>query len=252
MEINTLLPKPDLWKARSILVVQPHYDDADIGAGGTLARLADHGAAIYYLTVTDDLVGVVDISVPLPEMSARLKSEQAESGSRIGVRQQFWLGYPDAGEYNYYELRKRIIQHIRMLQPDFLFTVDPFLPYEVHRDHILTGQAASEAALLYGFMRLSTIPEVDTAYEPHNLEAVVYFHTHAPNIYFDISPVVERKHDALRAYRSQFTPEDTEMLIKGVDLRERLYGAKVGCSHAEAIKILNTGYLHCNPDALQA
>ena len=31
---------PDLRQARRLLCVQPHYDDNDIGAGGTIAALA--------------------------------------------------------------------------------------------------------------------------------------------------------------------------------------------------------------------
>jgi hypothetical protein len=35
---SMLIPIPDLLRARRLLCVQPHYDDNDIGAGGTLAR----------------------------------------------------------------------------------------------------------------------------------------------------------------------------------------------------------------------
>jgi LmbE family N-acetylglucosaminyl deacetylase len=37
MTIETILPTPDVFSARRVLCVQPHYDDNDIGAGGTLA-----------------------------------------------------------------------------------------------------------------------------------------------------------------------------------------------------------------------
>ena len=60
MDLEQVIPKPDLLTARVILAVQPHYDDNDIGAGGTLAALAASGVEVYYLTVTNDLVGVID------------------------------------------------------------------------------------------------------------------------------------------------------------------------------------------------
>ena len=54
------LPALDLHFAKKILAVQPHYDDNDISAGGTLYTLAKNGAEITYLTVTDDLAGIRD------------------------------------------------------------------------------------------------------------------------------------------------------------------------------------------------
>jgi len=39
--------------------VQPNYDDNDIASLDTLAALAEAGAEVYYLTVTNDLVGVL-------------------------------------------------------------------------------------------------------------------------------------------------------------------------------------------------
>ncbi len=38
MNIADLLPKPDLEKSRKLLCIQPHPDDIDISAGGTIAR----------------------------------------------------------------------------------------------------------------------------------------------------------------------------------------------------------------------
>lgn len=34
MTINTVLPIPNIFSAKPILCVQPHYDDNDIGPGG--------------------------------------------------------------------------------------------------------------------------------------------------------------------------------------------------------------------------
>ena len=61
--IESIIPIPELMSAKKVLAIQPHYDDNDIGAGGTLALLHEQGAEIHYLTVTDDLVGVLDTSL---------------------------------------------------------------------------------------------------------------------------------------------------------------------------------------------
>jgi N,N'-diacetylchitobiose non-reducing end deacetylase len=248
----SIIPKPDLMAAKRVLCVQPHYDDNDIGAGGTIAALVEAGAEVYYLTVTDDLVGVTDDNLTEEEAAALLKRDQDEAGGCIGVSGQFWLGYPDAGKYDYFDVRRGIIQHIRMLRPDFILTVDPILPYEAHTDHAIAGKAASEAAILYGMMRLKTDPEVDAAYEGHEIEGIAYYHTHAPNTYVDITHTYEKKHAAVGAYHAQFSDEDMARLQYYLDLKEQEYGERHGCRYAEALKVLHTRHLHGSVDAWKA
>ena len=239
------IPGPDLQQAKRILAIQPHYDDNDIGAGGTLAALAARGAEIDYLTVTDDLVGVLDATLSDEEATAQLRGEQERAGAEIGVRRQYWLGFPDAGGYDYYALRREIIRHIRMLQPDFLFSVDPWLPYESHGDHLKTGRAVTEAMLLYGFPRLATDPEIDRDYREHTLHGIALYFTLKPNHIFDISEFRERKHRAIDAYRAQFTPESLEQLHRGLDFVERDCAKDEEFSHGEPLKLLHPGQLHC-------
>jgi LmbE family N-acetylglucosaminyl deacetylase len=243
--MNTTL---DLNKAHTILGIQPHYDDNDIGAGGTLITLARRGTAVFYMTVTDDLVGVLDSTLTTQEAVLRLKQEQSEAGSIIGVSGQFWLGYPDAGRIDYFVLRDRIIRYIRLLRPDYLFTVDPWLPYEAHHDHVQTGRAVAEAALLFSFPRLVVGGKVNLDYRPHHLQGVVFYLSHTPNLFFDTSAVIEEKQRALSAYRSQFTSQDLEALQNQVKEKERRYGQQNGCAYAEALKILRPDQLHLNSE----
>jgi len=76
MEISDILAPPDVYTAEIVLAIQPHYDDNDIAAGGTLAALSQNGAAIHYLTVTDDLVGVLNQSLSDGHMTVQLREEQ--------------------------------------------------------------------------------------------------------------------------------------------------------------------------------
>ena len=247
MQLEQVIPKPDLLTARVILAVQPHYDDNDMGAGGTLAALANAGAEIYYLTITNDLVGVIDDTLTEQEATRQLRVEQAEAGAAIGLKGHYWLGYPDAGPFDHFDVRRGIIQHIRMLRPDFIFTVDPWSPYEAHTDHIRTGLAVAEAAIMYGLSRLTTEPKVDAAYQPHEISGIAFYHSWVPNTYFDITHTREKKHRAMDAYKAQFTAEDFPMLHMWVEIKERLHAESCttpGCTHAEALKVLHPRLLH--------
>jgi LmbE family N-acetylglucosaminyl deacetylase len=247
MDLQHILPKPDLLSARCILAIQPHYDDNDISAGGTLAALAEAGTQIYYLTVTDDLVGVIDDKLSPEQAALQLKAEQAEAGQVIGVKAHYWLGFPDAGPFDHFELRRGFIQHIRMLRPDFILTVDPWTPYEAHTDHIRTGKAAAEACILYSLPRLVTDPEIDRSYQPHEIAGIAFYNSWVPNTYLDITHTRARKHQAMDAYKAQFSPQDFPLLHMWVEIKERMHAencSSPGCTHAEGFKLLNPRLLH--------
>jgi LmbE family N-acetylglucosaminyl deacetylase len=247
MDLQQVLPKPDLLSARRILAIQPHYDDNDISAGGTLVALAEAGAEIYYLTITDDLVGVIDGNLSPLDATHQLRSEQAVAGSVIGVKAHYWLGFPDASPFDHFEVRRGIVQHIRMLSPDFILTVDPWTPYEAHSDHIRTGKAAAEASLLYSMPRLTTDPQVDAAYQPHEILGIAFYNSWVPNTYIDISKPRTRKHQAMDAYKAQFTPDDFPMVHMWVEIKERMHAENCSapdCTHAEGFKVLNPRLLH--------
>ncbi|HEY3345276.1 MAG TPA: PIG-L deacetylase family protein [Anaerolineaceae bacterium] len=244
--------KPDLFAARRILCIQPHYDDNDLFAGGTIAALAERGAQILYLTVTDDLVGVLDQTHSDAQMTAQLRAEQAEAGAAIGVSQQYWLGYPDAGEHDYYRLRKDILGHLRRLQPDFVLTVDPWLPYEIHQDHILTGRAAAEAVFLSGFSRLKTDPETDRSAPPCAVQGIAFYNSAWPNLVIDISATLRRKRQAIAAYRAQFSPDDLLALMQDTETAELEAAEGHAFSHAEKLKIVHPAALHGNTRTWQS
>lgn len=236
---------PDLTRARRVLAVQPHYDDNDIAAGGTLGALADAGAEVHYLTVTDDLVGVLDASLADEEAKAHLRAEQERAGAEIGVCAHYWLDYPDAGDWSQHELRREVIRCLRTVRPDFLFTVDPWLPREAHGDHLKTGRAVAEAALLYRFPRLRTDPAVDRAYQPHDLGGVAFYFTSDPNTVFDVSATRARKQRAVGCYAAQFTAEALADLQRLLEAAERRCAEGHGFSHGEPLRLLTPGQLHC-------
>ena len=251
MDASSNAVRPDLFSAKRVLCIQPHYDDNDIFCGGTIARLHDMGAEIIYLTVTDDLVGVLDQSLSDEQMTRQLRAEQQQAGAMIGVDGQYWLGYPDAGDYAYHQLRTDILGYLRQLRPDFVMTVDPWLPYEIHHDHIMTGLAASEAVFLVGFPRLKTRPEIDAAYVPHEIKGIGYYNSAWPNQVVDISLTVQRKHHALTVYRAQFSEGDLAALERDVSLTEKKAAVSQKFNVAEMIKVVHPTQLHGNVETLR-
>lgn len=246
MTLESILPIPDLYAAKRILCIQPHYDDNDIGAGGIIAQLAKKGAEVYYLTVSNDLMGVVDHSLSDAEALQALKKDQVAAAKLIGVKDSILLDYPDAGEYNYFDVRRDLLKHIRRLRPDLVFTCDPWLTYEGHRDHIQTGLASTEAVIFAGLTKIaSSDPAVDASYHGHEIQGIVYYYTREPNLIADVATTWEAKLAAVSCYKTQFDPAATQELIFALTAKAQQMTDGLNYHLAEALKILHPSALHC-------
>lgn len=246
MTIETILPTPNLMKARRILCIQPHYDDNDIAAAGTLSLLRENGAELFYVTATDDLMGVVDPSLSDEAARKALRRDQFAAGEVIGVMEQHWLGYPDAGDYDYFALRRDLLKYIRIIRPDFVFSADPWLTYEAHRDHIQTGLAAAEAVMFAGLTRIaSSDPAADESYSGHEIKGIVFYYTREPNLVVDVGGTWEKKIAAVRCYETQFSANEMNQLVQALEAKSQQVAAPESFARGEALKVLHTSALHC-------
>lgn len=246
MTIETLLPIPDIFSAKRILCIQPHYDDNDIAAAGTLALLREAGAKLIYLTATDDLMGVIDNSLSDDQATHSLRRDQFAAAEIIGVAEQYWCGYPDAGAYDYFALRRDFLKYIRLIRPDFVFTSDPWLTYEAHRDHIQTGLAAAEAVTLAGLKKITSSDQaIDASYEQHQIKGVAFYFTREPNYIADVSTTWEKKIAALRCYQAQFDPAGMDQLVSALHAKSKQVAAGQSFEFGEPLKILHPSSLHC-------
>ena len=123
-------------------------------------------------------------------------------------------------------------------------TVDPWLPYEAHQDHIKTGYAAAEAVLLAGFPRLD--PEGGRGYNFAFLKGVAFYNTAWPNLTVDIDPTYIRKRKAIHCYVAQFTAQNFVDLDKELEGFEEEAARGSGFSRGEGFKILKPNQLHGN------
>lgn len=254
--IPSLLPVPDLLSCKRILVIQPHYDDADIAAGGTLAALVDAGATVRYCTMMDDLVGVIDESLDNAAAAASLLRDQRAAAKIIGIQELTHLNYPDAGNWSRFDVRPDLFREIREFRPDAIVAADPWLRVEAHRDHWEAGSIAAEAAILFGIAKLpSSSSAVDAAWRsaaPFDVRAVAFFYTDEPNTFVPVDATWERKAAAVSEYHAQFTDDELPQLVQTLDAKAQLV-ARVGVEaglllagtkRAEPLKVLDPRALH--------
>ena len=256
VEIPSLSPTPDIFSCKRVLAIQAHYDDIDIAVGGLVAQLVKNGAEVLYVTVTDDLAGVIDLTLSKEVAAARLASEAEKAAEILGVLGIYYLNYPDAGDWTVYQARRDLITVVRQFQPDCVISLDPWLNTEAHADHYKSGFAAVDAVILADVLGVQgsdlQIPKEFHGRQKQEIKAVGLFNSSQANTFVDIDQVLETKLTAVSQYVSQFTDDSMAWMLEALPKRSK-YFAGLGhtanklskaVTYSEPIKVLSTGTLH--------
>jgi len=230
--------------ARKVLCVQPHPDDNDLAAGGLVAKLSEQGCKVTYVTMTDGEMGTLNPKMRPEELATIRRTEQKEAAKILGVKNLIWLNYRDSELKSTIEARNKLISVIRKFRPNVILTVDPWLTYEAHPDHIATGFLAAEAAF-FATLPHANSDDMKNGLEPHTVGFIAFYWTRKPNIYVDITDHMKIKLKAVASHKSQFPPESFKKLEDTLKAYFRLMGKKIGVKYAEAFKVLSLRHLHC-------
>jgi LmbE family N-acetylglucosaminyl deacetylase len=227
-----------------VLVFTPHPDDAEVGAGGAIARWVSEGKDVVLVVVTNGAMGSNDPSVGRDELIATREQEQKEAAAILGINEIVFLGYEDGHVSDSHDLRRDMIREIRRHKPDVVVGPDPTMYYfdqfyVNHPDHRAVGESFL-AAVNPG---ASTVPLYraelfDKGFLPHALKGCLLSFSLNSDYVVDITPHIDAKVQALRAHASQFSNGDEmEGFIRamGQDLAKRV-GQPEG--YAEAFKLL--------------
>ena len=226
------------------MVVVAHADDAEWGCAGTVARLCAEGWDVAYVICTDGSKGSDDPDMTVEMMVKMREAEQREAARILGLSEVFFLGYPDAYLQSTLELRKDISRAIRIHRPDVLICMNPVRNldgdgYIDHPDHFASGDAAMGAVYPAARDRL-TFPDLlnDEGLEPHKVREVWVMGRTEPDHVIDVTAHVETAVAALKAHRSQVSPESADRHLKEWRRRD---GQRIGVEYAEVFKRFRLG-----------
>ena len=255
VNIRQLLGLPDLLNIQTILCVQPHPDDNEVGAGGTLMELANRGARLVYVTVTDGRAGSFGLNTDPNEIVRVRREEEKQAGHLVGVAEHINLDYPDGGDYSEESVAVKLVDVFRRVRPDVVLTVDPWMPYEAHPDHIKTGRAVVKALLFSN--NLILYPAATRAgADPFEVPQVAFYATSYPNTFVDVTRHWEKKLQAILAHKSQFDNAEWVFLSAFFEhtARETYQAWKRADDQvtglAEAFKVLSPRQLHFVPSTI--
>ncbi len=220
-----------------VLAIFAHRDDAELNAGGTLAKAAGQGRRTAILDLTQGEMGTRG-------SAATRAAEAAQAAKVLGVSVRENLELPDAGITNTPETRRALAAVIRRLRPQVV--IAPALRGR-HPDHHTTAQLVRDACFVAGLAKIA--PE----YPPHRPRKVLHAisfreDNEKPTFVVDISNDFETKLAGIKCYGSQFegATQAGELYPNGEPLYDLIrhhaahYGSLIRCRYGEPFHTAET------------
>jgi bacillithiol biosynthesis deacetylase BshB1 len=221
-----------------ILVFGAHPDDAELGAGGTIAKEVANGKKVGIIDLTRGELGT--------RGSAELRAKEAKAAAAIlNVTVRENLGFRDGFFINDETHQLEIIKMIRKYRPE---TVLCNAIEDRHIDHGKGSKLVSDACFLSGLIKIDT--QLDGKNQDPWRPKLVYHYIQwkniTPDFVLDVSGFMDKKVASILAYGSQFhdpnskepeTPISSKTFIESVKYRAQDMGRLVGKDYAEGFTV---------------
>jgi LmbE family N-acetylglucosaminyl deacetylase len=239
--------EPATYAGRAVLMIAAHPDDVVGASGGFVAALADAGARVAVLVLTNGDAGC-NASLTPAECAKIRAEEEANSDAVLGVHksnvtvlQRFRDNHLWDDTYPAYAVVREIVTHVRAVQPYavFTFTPDPawglnpsagYDDMRFHPDHqragllvasTIAGYSCSDAAIYNA--------SLGPVWQPTELW---FWAFGSPTVCFPLSDsLLRRKQSAFLQHRSQYS--DPSALLRWVATFAGLVAQNCGLAAGE-------------------
>lgn len=219
-----------------LLVFGAHPDDAELGAGATIAKTVAAGKKVGIIDLTRGELGT--------RGSAEIRDREAARSSEIlGLSIRENMGFADGFFRNDQASQMALIRQIRRFRPEIVLcnAIE-----DRHIDHARASDLVSDACFLSGLVKIDTMLEGDDTWQepwrPKQVYHYIQWKNLQPDFVVDVSGFMDKKLEAIRAYSSQFydpesdepdTPISSKNFTDSVTYRARDLGRLVGVEFAE-------------------
>ena len=179
-----------------ILAIGVHPDDIELSCAGTILKEIAAGKTVGVLDLTHGELGTRG-SGPLRLVEAQ------KSAEILGLACRENVGMADGFFKNDQEHILPIAQILRKYQPDIILSN---APKDRHPDHGRASKLISDACFYSGLRKVETKldGEIQEAWRPKAIYNYIQDRFIEPDFVIDVTPFVETKMDAIKAFSSQF------------------------------------------------
>jgi LmbE family N-acetylglucosaminyl deacetylase len=206
---------------KTILILAPHTDDAELGCGGTINRLIEDGNTVYCAAFSACKHSVIE---GFPEDVLETEVKQASSALGIAPDHLFLFEYA-VRTFNYHrqEILDDILNLRNKIKPDVVFVPSV---NDIHQDHYTIAQEAVRA------FKFSTLLCYELPWNNFEFKTTLFYSLEQKH--------VEAKMRALACYKSQahrpyMQPDFIQSLAK-------VRGVQVGLPLAEVFEVVRMIY----------
>ena len=202
---------------KRVLILAPHTDDGELGAGGTIAQLIEQGASIHYVAFS-----TAEESVPDGMPKDILKTEVKAATSKLGIRSDHLHIFNfQVRKLNYHrqEILEKLIKLRSSINPDLVLM--PSLK-DIHQDHLTIAEEGLRA------FKKTTVLGYELIWNNLNFNSCAFIKLEKSDL--------EKKCEALYEYSSQ----------RGRDYMSRdfiyslakIRGVQIGADYAECFEVI--------------
>ena len=227
-----------------VLAVFGHPDDAEISAGGTLAKWCAAGREVHLLVLTNGDRGSNDAAVDRAEL-ARTRGRETEAAARVlGLASIGILDVHDGELENTPAVREHVVRAIRRIRPSAIVSCDPTAwffenRYYNHADHRTAGAVALDAVFPGSGNPLFFSDQLEEGLAAHPVADVWLGWTLEPNHHEDVTGFLEIKLAALAEHRSQVEGDLLGFFEEWIPREAEEAGRAIGVRHAESFRRLD-------------
>lgn len=221
-----------------ILAFAAHPDDVELSCSGTIMKAISQGKQ----------VGVIDLTQG--ELGSRgtietryAEADEASTIMGLSIRENLKMadGFFAINEEN----KRLIIQMIRKYRPQIVLAN---AIEDRHPDHGRAAKLVSEACFLAGLRKIETVldGQIQEAYRPKAVYHYIQDHYIKPDFVVDVTEFVDRKIEAIKAYKTQFydpNSNEPETPISGAEFLDFIkgrmlqFGRPIGAQYAEGFTV---------------
>jgi LmbE family N-acetylglucosaminyl deacetylase len=206
-----------LSRFKNVFVLAAHTDDGELGAGGTISKLIESGANVYYFAFS-----TAEQSVPDGYPEDILKIEVINATQKLGIKKENVIIYNyEVRKLNYarQEILEDLIEFRKKIFPDLVLM--PSLQ-DIHQDHSTIAQEGLRA------FKNSTILGYELIWNNLTFNTTSFVRLEEKH--------VQAKCDALQEYKSQ---NKRDYMSKDfIFSLAKARGIQIGTQYAESFEVI--------------
>lgn len=206
-----------LKSLRNVLVLAPHTDDGELGAGATINLLLENGTKVYYVTFS-----TAQESVPKGFPGDILKTEVRAATKSLGIPEENLIIFDyQVRRLNYH--RQEILEDLIKIRTraEFDLVLLPSLN-DIHQDHLTVAQEGLRA------FKGTTVLGYELIWNNLTFNTTCFIRLADKHI--------DAKVRALKCYKSQ---QHRDYMSKDfVESLARTRGVQIGAKYAEAFEVI--------------